>query len=199
MEINEYQKLAMRTASEESKKNMLLNGVLGLCGESGEVADIIKKHMFQGHVLNNEFVAEELGDVCWYLAMMATGLGISLEEIMQKNIDKLKKRYPKGFEVEKSVKRESAELNVYDFYNEDTDTYDLDGILEYFGFKVGDIVSWEDDRISGEVTETRFKIVEKKYDNKEIIIGRIGAHDTGVRAVSSVDPNWFFQRKFVKI
>lgn len=84
---------------------VLLNGVMGLCGESGEVIDILKKHLSQGHELNKEKMAEELGDVAWYLAETAYALGYDLEEILQMNIDKLKKRYPDGFRVEDSIHR----------------------------------------------------------------------------------------------
>ena len=106
MEINEYQKLALRTASEQSKNDLALNGVLGLCGEVGEVADHVKKHMFQGHELNTGHLIEELGDVCWYIAILAKGLGVDLETVLSMNIGKLKVRYPNGFEVDKSVNRE---------------------------------------------------------------------------------------------
>lgn len=105
MNINEYQELAMRTASSQSKKDLILNGVLGLSGETGEVADHIKKHLFQGHDLDQDHLIEELGDICWYIAIMAEGLGIDLEAVMQRNIDKLKKRYPDGFDPERSINR----------------------------------------------------------------------------------------------
>ncbi|MBQ8175837.1 MAG: nucleoside triphosphate pyrophosphohydrolase family protein [Oscillospiraceae bacterium] len=107
MTINEYQKLAMVTLNPElDKKDVLINGVMGLCGESGETIDIVKKHLAQGHELDKEKLAKELGDVAWYLAETATAIGYDLEDIFQMNIDKLKKRYPEGFSVEKSVNRD---------------------------------------------------------------------------------------------
>ena len=107
MTINEYQKLAMTTLNTEmSKKDMLINGVMGLCGESGEAIDIVKKHLAQGHELDREKLIKELGDIAWYLAEMATVLDIELEEVLARNIEKLKKRYPDGFDKEKSIQRE---------------------------------------------------------------------------------------------
>ena len=106
MTINEYQKLAMTTLNPElSKKDVLINGVMGLCGESGEAIDIVKKHLHQGHGLDKEKLAKELGDIAWYLAETAWALDIPLEEILQGNIDKLKRRFPEGFSTERSVSR----------------------------------------------------------------------------------------------
>lgn len=106
MTINEYQKLAMTTLNPAlSPKDVLINGVMGLCGESGEAIDLVKKHLAQEHELNKEQLAKELGDIAWYLAETATAIGYPLEEILQMNIDKLKKRYPEGFAVERSVNR----------------------------------------------------------------------------------------------
>ena len=106
MTINEYQKLAMTTLNPAlSPKDVLINGVMGLCGESGEAIDLVKKHLAQGHELDRERLAKELGDIAWYLAETATAIGYPLEEILQTNIDKLKARYPEGFAVERSVNR----------------------------------------------------------------------------------------------
>lgn len=106
MTINEYQQLAMTTLNPElDKKDVLINGVMGLCGESGEAIDIVKKWLAQGHDLEREKLARELGDIAWYLAETAWALEIPLEEILQANIDKLKKRYPEGFDRERSVNR----------------------------------------------------------------------------------------------
>ena len=107
MTINEYQKLAMTTLNPElDKKDVLINGVMGLCGESGEVIDIVKKHLAQGHELDKEKIIKELGDVAWYMAEIATVLDVELEDVLVQNIEKLKKRYPEGFSTEKSVNRE---------------------------------------------------------------------------------------------
>lgn len=106
MNANEYQKLAMTTLNKElNKKEMLLNSVMGLCGESGEAIDIVKKYYFHGHELDKEKLIKELGDIAWYLAEAATALDVSLEDILVTNIDKLKKRYPEGFDKEKSIFR----------------------------------------------------------------------------------------------
>lgn len=106
MTINEYQKLAMVTLNPElSKKDVLINGVMGLCGESGEAIDIVKKHLHQGHELDKEKLAKELGDIAWYLAETAWALDIPLEEILRGNIDKLKRRFPEGFSTERSIMR----------------------------------------------------------------------------------------------
>ena len=107
MTINEYQKLAMTTLNPElDKKDVLINGVMGLCGESGEVIDIVKKHLAQGHELDKEKIIKELGDVAWYMAEIATVWDVELEDVLVQNIEKLKKRYPEGFSTEKSVNRE---------------------------------------------------------------------------------------------
>ncbi len=107
MTINEYQKLAMTTLNPElDKKDILINGVMGLCGESGEVIDIVKKHLAQGHELDKEKIIKELGDVAWYMAEIATVLEVDLEDVLIQNIEKLKKRYPEGFDMEKSIHRE---------------------------------------------------------------------------------------------
>ena len=103
MTINEYQKLAMTTLNPElGKKDVLINGVMGLCGESGEAIDIVKKWLAQGHELDREKLAKELGDIAWYLAEAATALDMPLGDILQGNIDKLKARYPDGFETDRS-------------------------------------------------------------------------------------------------
>lgn len=109
MKINEYQKAALRTANTDKSEDLILNGVLGLCGESGEVSDIVKKHLFQGHDLNGDQLVNELGDVCWYIAILTKGLNVDLETVMKKNIEKLLKRYPEGFAAEKSINRKEDE------------------------------------------------------------------------------------------
>ncbi len=103
---NEYQTEAMGFMNAAfSKSDALLNGVMGLCGESGECIDLVKKHLHQGHDLDREAMKKELGDVAWYLAETAWALDISLEEVLRGNLEKLKRRYPGGFSAEKSRNR----------------------------------------------------------------------------------------------
>jgi len=107
-EFNVYQRNAMRTLSEECKQDpdkALLNAVLGLCGEAGEVADHVKKHLFHGHVLHCEKLIDELGDIQWYLAEAAWALDTLLSYVADTNIAKLIKRYPEGFSSERSINR----------------------------------------------------------------------------------------------
>ena len=99
----EYQKLAMRTANETCRT--LSNAGLGLAGEAGEAADIIKKHLFHGHLLDVDELIRELGDICWYVALTAELIGTDFETVLETNIEKLKRRYPEGFSEEKSIKR----------------------------------------------------------------------------------------------
>lgn len=106
MTINEYQRLAMTTLNPAlDRRDVLINGVMGLCGEAGEAIDIVKKHLAQGHELDREKLIKELGDVAWYLAETAYALDVSLEDVLQRNIDKLRARYPEGFDTKRSVER----------------------------------------------------------------------------------------------
>lgn len=109
MTINEYQKAALRTVQGTNGLN-ITNGALGLCGEAGEVADLIKKSLYQGHVLDIDHLALELGDVAWYIAIMAESIGLDLETVLQMNVDKLKKRYPEGFDSECSQHRKVGDV-----------------------------------------------------------------------------------------
>lgn len=116
LKINDYQKECLRTEAgikyETDETGTVdpilrtLNGLMGLNGEAGECIDILKKHLFQGHDLDKEHLAEELGDVAWYLAVTADALGYSLEDIFKMNIEKLRKRYPDGFNENRSVNRD---------------------------------------------------------------------------------------------
>ena len=111
MSINGYQVEALRTANGMSDEYpMWLNGALGLNGEAGEVADMVKKHLFQGHPIDFEHMAKELGDVAWYVAATAYAIGYDLETILQMNVDKLRKRYPNGFEAERSLHRQEDDV-----------------------------------------------------------------------------------------
>lgn len=103
---NDYQKQAMTTLNPAlSKQDILINGVMGLCGESGEAIDIVKKHLHQGHELDKKALSKELGDIAWYLAETAYALDIPLEDILEANLRKLKERYPQGFDTNRSVDR----------------------------------------------------------------------------------------------
>ena len=105
MDFYEYQKAALRTAANTAPDRLLLNGVMGLCGEAGECIDIMKKHLFQGHELDREKLIDEASDCLWYLATLAEGLGTTLGDIAAHNVEKLRRRYPEGFETDKSVNR----------------------------------------------------------------------------------------------
>lgn len=116
MNGKEYQELAMRTydgyAMNRLSSNVmsatfyetaaLLNGVLGLTGEAGEVSELIKKGIFHEKGIDKEYLEKELGDVMWYIALICHACGFNLDEIMQINIDKLKKRYPDGFDISRT-------------------------------------------------------------------------------------------------
>ena len=113
MTPNEYQEACLRTEPTDAKfsgTTRLENGLMGLCGEAGEAMDILKKFLFQGHGLDKEHLAKELGDVAWYLAVSADTLGYGLEDIFQMNIDKLKARYPDGFDADRSINRAEDDI-----------------------------------------------------------------------------------------
>ena len=108
MNVNDYQKEAMTLLNPAlTEKDVLMNALMGLCGESGEAIDLMKKHLYQGHDLDKEKLVKELGDIAWYLAEAATGLNIDLSEVLQHNLDKLHARYPQGFSTERSMHREA--------------------------------------------------------------------------------------------
>lgn len=112
MTINEYQKEALRTEAGMSldRTSRILNGLIGLNGEAGEAIDLLKKHLFQGHEMDVEHIARELGDVAWYLAVSADAIGYDLENIFQMNVDKLRARYPEGFDPNLSVNRRKDDI-----------------------------------------------------------------------------------------
>ena len=106
MTINEYQRLAMTTLNPAlTGKDVLINGVMGLCGEAGEAIDLVNKHLAQGHELDRDALVGDLGDVAWYLAETAYALGVDLETVLAGNIEKLKRRYPEGFDAAHSIDR----------------------------------------------------------------------------------------------
>ena len=106
MQLNEYQQRSKRTLNTDLiTEDQLTNYCLGVAGEAGEVADIIKKAIYHGHVLSPEKIIEELGDVLFYVAAIASTLHVSLNDIAEKNIEKLLRRYPDGFSEKASRER----------------------------------------------------------------------------------------------
>lgn len=133
MNGKEYQELAMRTNDGKATERLLsmvdifnlmeqeepgkpgdlggiLNGCLGLSGEVGEFTDMVKKWIFHEKPLDAEHAQKEMGDVLWYVAMICHSFGWDMERIMQMNIDKLKARYPDGFDVELSAHRKTGDV-----------------------------------------------------------------------------------------
>lgn len=109
MTPNEYQKAAMRTSNSSDKQAMLMHAVLGLASEAGEVAGIFQKK-YQGHPIDPIHLKKELGDCLWMIAEACTAVGLTLEGVMQDNIDKLWARYPNGFEPERSQHRKAGDI-----------------------------------------------------------------------------------------
>ena len=120
---NEYQTLAMRTNDGKSTIRLdyflqdgcidiggILNGCLGLAGESGEFLDMIKKWVFHEKPLDEDHAKKELGDALWYCAEIAHSFGWDLDDIMRLNIDKLNARYPDGFDAERSLHRAQGDV-----------------------------------------------------------------------------------------
>ena len=106
MEVKEFQQNSLRTLNRElTKEQLLSNMVMGIAGESGEVADVIKKHLYQGHELDVAHLKEELGDVMFYIVNLATVLELDICEVLEDNINKLRKRYPQGFDSDRSINR----------------------------------------------------------------------------------------------
>lgn len=115
MDLNEYQNLAGRTCNRTDYPQFIsepgrhafdvMTWALGLTGEAGEVADLLKKGIGHGHGVDASKVCKELGDVLWYVAALAQAHGLSLEEVAQANVEKLRARYPQGFSTEASKAR----------------------------------------------------------------------------------------------
>ena len=119
----EYVELAMRTNDGKCTERLskaaktrwvdvggMLNACLGLSGEVGELNDMIKKAVFHEKELNVDHARRELGDIMWYVAMMCYSFGWDLDEIMEINIDKLRARYPEGFDIVRANNRAAADV-----------------------------------------------------------------------------------------
>lgn len=124
---SDYQFLAMRTNDRKSSDRLgsklyvetkeggidvggVLNGCLGLSGEAGEFNDMVKKWIFHEKELDVEHAKKEMGDVMWYVAMICESMGWQLDEILRMNVDKLKNRYPAGFDVDLANNRKEGDV-----------------------------------------------------------------------------------------
>lgn len=110
MNVNEYQKLAGRTINPElDLAEMEWHALHGMVGEIGEIHSIYQK-LYQGHEFDEEHLKKELGDLMWFIAEYCTAREWNLNDICQMNIDKLKARFPDGFEGEKSLHRAKGDI-----------------------------------------------------------------------------------------
>lgn len=106
MDFQQYSTKARSTRNPELNwQESLQNSMLGISGEYGELSDHIKKWKYHGHELDTEHIKKELGDILWYFEWLSDLFGFCLEDIAEANIDKLAKRYPNGFESERSLNR----------------------------------------------------------------------------------------------
>lgn len=123
MTFKNYQELAGRTINTDLTENMkLAHALYGLSSETGEISGIFQKEL-QGHEVKRDDLEEEIGDLLWFIAELCTVFGFNMGEIAQGNIDKLKKRYPDGFDEDRSVNRELYSkkkfFGGFDFAKED--------------------------------------------------------------------------------
>ena len=99
---------AFNTLTEQQGR--IAAAALGLVGEAGETSEIVKKHLFHGHELDHDSVVKELGDVMWYVTELCNSMNVSLGEVLEKNVEKLSKRYPDGWSSAKSIARADVEV-----------------------------------------------------------------------------------------
>ena len=119
-----YLKEILRTyAGSGEVHDKLCLGALGLAGEAGEVVDIVKKFLYQGHEIDHAKMCDELGDVLWYFALICHVSGTTLKEVMHGNVAKIRRRYPQGFAAERSIWREET---IQTGYTTSIEEYDLD-------------------------------------------------------------------------
>lgn len=110
MNINEYQKLAARTINQDlNEQGLVMHSLHGMVGEIGEIHSLFQK-VYQGHHLNVAHIKKEVGDLMWFVAEFCTGMEWDLADVCEENIEKLKARYPEGFEVEKSLHRAEGDI-----------------------------------------------------------------------------------------
>lgn len=110
MEMDNYQKLAFRTVNKDlSAHDMEDHAKNGMVGEIGEICSLYQK-FYQGHPLDKTHVKKELGDLLWFIAEFATANGWRLSEVAEMNIEKLRRRYPEGFDTEHSLFRENGDI-----------------------------------------------------------------------------------------
>jgi NTP pyrophosphatase (non-canonical NTP hydrolase) len=118
--LDEYQQHVLRTSNPDVDNNWhasLCNWSLGLTGEAGEFADLVKKHVFHEHDFDRDKAVKELGDILWYVARAAKTLDIPLSEVAAINVRKLQARYPNGWTREDSIKR----VDVDELYRAEQD------------------------------------------------------------------------------
>ncbi len=106
MDIAEYTKEVNRTCGIEDPRELLILAALGIAGESGEVVDALKKVLYHSHELDVVELRKELGDLLWYIVLLCDTIGLSLDDVMQANVEKLQERYPQGFDPERSQRRQ---------------------------------------------------------------------------------------------
>lgn len=103
-EARDFQPVKDRISTTENVR--LLHAAIGLCTESGEIQDQLKKAIFYGKSLDKVNLVEELGDLMWYIGIACDALGVTLEEVMQKNHEKLKARYGTKFTEAAALNRD---------------------------------------------------------------------------------------------
>ncbi len=113
MDFNSYQEFVISKMNPETlktKEGMLMNGILGLCGETGETADLVKKWAYHSHDLDLVKIKKELGDIQFYVALCSSAIDELLEDVAQANVDKLSVRYNSGFTVEESKAKKDQDV-----------------------------------------------------------------------------------------
>lgn len=111
MNADKYQELSRRTQSTElSLEDKRRHALFGLCSEVGEIHSIFQ-HEYQGKPASKEKVIDECGDLLWFLSELCDTYFINLSDVMEYNIDKLKRRYPQGFDAERSERRHEGETD----------------------------------------------------------------------------------------
>ena len=120
MTPNEYQKAASRTCLPNYEKFIdisvrpmeqhIIHAHMGISSEAGEIGDCIKKHFIYGQHLDTVNLIEECGDILWYVSLMVSACGSTMEQVMEINIEKLKKRYPEKFTEQDALERKDKIL-----------------------------------------------------------------------------------------